>query len=125
MLQTEFSFVLPMGYVDADGTLHREGTMRLATAFDEIAPLKDPRVHNNPAYLLLILLSRVVTRLGSMEQVNPKVMEGLFAADLACLEDLYRRINQNGHNVVRTQCPKCEHPFDLEVSAPGETLATP
>ena len=125
MLQTEFPFVLPMGYVDAEGTLHREGTMRLATAFDEIAPLKDPRVHSNPAYLLVILLSRVVTRLGHLEHVNPKVIEGLFAADLSCLEDLYRRINQNGHGLVRAQCPRCEHQFDLEVSPPGGAGATP
>ena len=125
MMQTEFAFVLPMGYVDGDGTLHREGTMRLATAFDEIAPLKDPRVHGNPAYLLVILLARVVTRLGSLEQVNPKVIEGLFAADLAALEGMYRRINQSGHDLVRTQCPHCEREFDLEVSPPGGVGATP
>jgi hypothetical protein len=99
--------------------------MRLATAFDEIAPLKDPRVHSNPAYLLVILLSRVVTRLGSLEHINPKVIEGLFAADLANLEDLYRRINQNGHSLVRAQCPHCEHQFDLEVMPPGGAGATP
>jgi hypothetical protein len=114
-----------MGYVDAEGTLHREGTMRLATAFDEIAPLKDPRVHSNPAYLLVILLSRVVTRLGTLQQVNPKVIEGLFAADLSCLEDLYRRINQNGHSLVHAQCPQCEYQFDLEVGPPGGPGATP
>jgi len=125
MFQTEFPFVLPMGYVDADGTLHREGTMRLATAFDEIAPLKDPRVHGNPAYLLVILLARVVTRLGSLPQVNPKVIEGLYAADLAALEQMYRRINSNGHDLVRAQCPHCEREFDLEVSLPGEVGATP
>ena len=125
MLQTEYPFVLPMGYVDPEGTLHREGTMRLATAFDEIAPLKDPRVHSNPAYLLVILLSRVVTRLGSLEHINPKVIEGLFAADLANLEDLYRRINQNGHSLVRAQCPQCDHQFDLEVMPPGGAGATP
>jgi hypothetical protein len=125
MFQTEFPFVLPMGYVDAGGTLHREGTMRLATAFDEIAPLKDPRVHGNPAYLLVILLARVVTRLGSLDQVNPKVIEGLFAADLAALEQMYRRINQNGHDLVHAQCPHCEREFDLEVDAPGGVGATP
>ena len=125
MLQTEFPFVLPMGYVDPEGTLHREGTMRLATAFDEIVPLKDPRVHGNPAYLLVILLSRVVTRLGTLQQINPKVIEGLFAADLSCLEDLYRRINQNGHGLVRAQCPQCEYQFDLEVHSPGGPGATP
>src|SRR5205085_6142116 len=86
MLQTEYAFTLPKGYVDGEGTLHREGVMRLATAFDEITPLKDPRVHNNPAYLLVILLARVVTRLGALEQVNPKIIEGLYAADLAYLQ---------------------------------------
>src|SRR5262245_66619997 len=100
MLQTEFRFTLPLGFVDDEGNLHREGVMRLATAFDEIVPLKDPRVHNNPAYLLVILLSRVITRLGSLEQINPKVIEGLFAADLAYLQDLYRRINEGGHTIV-------------------------
>ena len=124
-MQTEFPFVLPMGYVDADGTLHREGVMRLARAFDEIAPLKDPRVHSNPAYSLVILLSRVVTRLGSVEMITPKVIEGLFAADLAALEALYRRINQHGHSLVRTQCPHCEQPFEVEVGPPGGDGATP
>lgn len=124
MLQTEFSFELPMGYVDAHGTLHRDGTMRLATAFDEIGPLKDPRVHGNPAYLLVILLSRVITKLGTLEQVTPRVIEGLFAADLAALEQLYQRINLNGHNLVRTACPHCERQFDVEIS-PGGAGATP
>lgn len=105
MLQTEFPFALPMGYVDAEGNLHKEGVMRLATAFDEIAPLKDPRVHSNSAYLLIILLSRVITKLGNLEHINPKTMEGLFAADLAYLQDLYRRLNENGHNRIHTQCP--------------------
>ena len=89
MLQTEFPFRLPRGFVDAEGNLHTEGTMRLATAYDEIAPLKDPRVISNPGYLLVILLVRVITRLGSLEHINPKVIEGLFAADLAYLQDLY------------------------------------
>jgi hypothetical protein len=125
MLQTEFPFVLPMGYVDEEGTLHREGTMRVATAFDEIAPLRDPRVQSNPAYLLIILLARVVTRLGSVERLNPKVIEGLFAADLKYLEDLYQRINLHGSTLVRTACPKCEHQFDLEVTPSEGLIATP
>src|SRR5262249_26384580 len=125
MLQTEFPFRLPMGYVDAEGTLHRDGTMRLATAFDEIGPLKDPRVHSNPAYLLVILLSRVITRLGNLEHMNPKVIEGLFAADLAYLEDLYRRINQKANSLVRARCPRCEHQCDLEVGPMGGAGATP
>ena len=102
MLQTEFAFTLPIGYMDAEGNLHKEGVMRMATAFDEIAPLKDPRVQSNPAYLLIILLARVVTRLGSLEYINPKIIEELYAADLSYLQDVYRRINESGHNLVRT-----------------------
>jgi hypothetical protein len=125
MLQTEFAFTLPLGYVDAEGNLHKEGIMRLATAFDEIAPLRDPRVHNNPAYLLIILLSRVITRLGTLEQINPRTIEGLFAADLAYLQDFYRRVNENGHNLVRTQCPHCAQQFELELGSSGGPGATP
>jgi hypothetical protein len=125
MLQTEFPFTLPMGYVDPEGNLHKEGVMRLATAFDEIVPLKDPRVHNNPAYLLIILLARVITRLGTLEQINPKVIEGLFAADLAYLQNLYRRINDSGANRVHTQCPYCEKEFEVELSDLGGSGATP
>jgi hypothetical protein len=125
MLQTEFSFALPMGYVDAEGNLHKEGMMRLATAFDEIAPLKDPRVHSNSAYLLIILLSRVITKLGSLEHINPKTIEGLFAADLAYLQDLYRRLNENGHNRIHAQCPHCERDFEVELEPLGGHGATP
>jgi hypothetical protein len=125
MLQTEFPFTLPIGYVDEDGSLHQSGVMRLATAFDEIAPLRDPRVQSNPAYLIVILLARVITRLGSLEMINPKVIEGLYAADLSYLQDLYSRINKNGHNRVQTQCPHCEQEFALEISSLGESGATP
>jgi hypothetical protein len=125
-MQTEFPFTLPKGYVDVEGSLHQEGVMRLATAFDEIVPLKDPRVQSNPAYLLVILLSRVIVKLGSLEYINPKIIEELFAADLTYLQDFYRRINENGHNRVRTQCPKCEQQFELELShSPGGSGATP
>lgn len=92
-LKTEYEFTLPKGYVDSDGTLHRKGLMRLATARDEIEPLRDPRVADNEAYLTVILLSRVVTQLGSVAQVTPKTIEGLFTADLAYLQDLYGAIN--------------------------------
>jgi hypothetical protein len=119
MLQTEFAFTLPRGYLDAEGNLHREGAMRLATAFDEIAPLKDPRVHNNPGYLLVILLSRVIVRLGTLEHINPKVIEGLFASDLAWLQDMYRRINENGNNLARARCPHCQEEFDVEIDLGG------
>lgn len=92
-LQTEFDFTLPRGYVDKDGTVHKTGRMRLATAIDEIAPLRDPRVRANQAYLVIILLARVVTRLGSVDVIDTNVIENLFSADLAFLQDLYRRIN--------------------------------
>ena len=125
MLQTEYTFTLPRGYVDPEGNLHREGTMRLATAYDEIAPLKDPRVLSNAGYLLVILLARVITRLGSVEHINPKVIENLFAADLAYLQDLYTRINGSGSNHVRAECPHCRQQFEVELSSLGEPGATP
>ena len=119
-LQTEFPFRLPLGSVDQDGNLHRDGVMRLATAFDEIAPMKDPRVQSNPGYLVIILLSRVVTRLGELTHINPKVIENLYASDLSYLQDLYRRINESGGNQVSVTCPHCESHFDVEVSRLGE-----
>jgi hypothetical protein len=92
-LQTEYDFTLPKGYIDRHGTRHREGRMRLATAADEIMPLRDPRVKANPAYLAVIVLSRVVTRLGTLDDLSPPVIEGLFVEDLAFLQQMYRRIN--------------------------------
>lgn len=99
--QTEIEFTLPKGYVDPDGNLHKDGVMRLATAADEILPLKDPRVKGNPAYLAVIVLSRVVTRLGSLQDVNTKVVEGLFASDLNHLQDLYDSFNSDGEAVAQ------------------------
>jgi hypothetical protein len=125
MLQTEFPVQLPLGYVDAEGNRHREGTMRLATAFDEIAPLKDPRVQSNPGYLLVILLSRVVLKLGTLEQINPKTIEGLYAGDLAFLQSMYQRVNESGQDQIETQCPHCEKPFLVELSPAGGSGATP
>jgi hypothetical protein len=119
-MQTEFSFTLPRGYVDSEGNLHREGIMKMATANDEIAPMKDPRVQSNPGYLAVLLLSRVVKRLGDLDNVNPKVIESLFAGDFAFLEDLYRRINDNGHNGFGVTCPECSAKFDVEASSAGE-----
>jgi hypothetical protein len=120
-LQTEFPFNLPRGYVDSEGNLHREGVMRLATAYDEIAPMKDPRVQSNPGYLVIILLSRVITRLGSLQQINPKVIENLFSADLAFLQDFYRRVNEAGTSRVGVSCPECEAKFEVEVNGSGGT----
>lgn len=93
MLQTEFEFELPKGYLDVDGTLHRKGVMRLATAMDEIIPMRDPRVRANPAYATVIILARVITRLGALEEMNPAIVEGFFAGDLNYLQNFYRRIN--------------------------------
>jgi hypothetical protein len=122
-LQTEFRFTLPRGYVDGDGRVHREGVMRLATARDEIAPQRDPRVRENEAYLTVILLSRVIVRLGSVSSINPGVVEELFASDLAFLQDLYRRINAEGHSRASVTCPSCKHGFavDMAGSRPGES----
>jgi phage FluMu protein gp41 len=95
--------------------------MRLATAADEILPLKDPRVQSNQAYLIIILLSRVVTRLGSVAPINPKVIESLYAADLAYLQDLYNRINSAGTDARRVVCPHCQQEFEVEAERPGES----
>jgi len=76
-LRTEFPFTLPKGYVDGDGTLHRHGVMRLATARDEIAPLRDSRVQENEAYLTVILLSRVITELGRRRPGHPQSDRGV------------------------------------------------
>jgi hypothetical protein len=119
MFQTEHEFTLPLGYPDAQGNLHREGVMRLATAADEILPLKDPRVQGNEAYLIVILLSRVITRLGSVPQVNPKVVEELYAADLAYLQEFYNRINRNGRASVGAVCPRCANEFEVALAVPG------
>lgn len=114
-LQTEFEFTLPQGYADDEGTLHREGVMRLATAADEIQPLRDPRVRSNSSYLTIILLSRVVTRLGTLDDVTPHVIENLFVSDLAYLQDLYERVNERGANVVDAVCPECGEEFEVAV----------
>jgi phage FluMu protein gp41 len=120
MFQTEFEFTLPKGYVDAEGNLHKKGVMRLATAADEILPLKDPRVQGNPAYLTVILLSRVITHLGNLQVISTKTIEDLFAADLAYLQDFYGIINENGSPEIKTVCPKCGYHFEVEENTPGE-----
>jgi hypothetical protein len=114
-LQTEFEFTLPKGYIDREGSLHRAGVMRLSTAADEILPMKDSRVKQNPAYLTLIVLARVITRLGDVEIITPKVIEELFSGDLVYLQDFYQRINQNGGAEIIAKCPKCENTFEVDV----------
>jgi len=120
-LRTEFSFVLPRGYVDERGRAHRDGVMRLATARDEIAPQVDPRVRANPAYLTVLLLERTITHLGDLPSVDSTVIERLYASYLSFLQDLYRRINQEGHSEAAVACPACGHEFtvDLAGDAPG------
>jgi hypothetical protein len=118
-LQTEFEFMLPKGYIDSDGTVHRQGIMRLATAMDEIVPLRDPRVKNNQAYLTIIILSRVITKLGDLVEVNTDVVENLFTGDLAYLQDFYRRINSDGTDQLTVTCPQCNHTFQVEAGEPG------
>ena len=112
VFETEFEFVLPKGYVDDEGNLHKNGIMRLATAADEILPVKDPRVQNNPAYLTVIVLSRVVKKLGEIDTINPKTIESLFASDLSYLQSFYQRINVDGTAKITVKCPKCDHRFD-------------
>ncbi|MCP4215840.1 MAG: phage tail assembly protein [bacterium] len=120
VLQTEYDFSLPKGYVDKNGTLHRKGVMRLASAADEILPMKDPRVQSNPAYLSIILLSRVVVKLGELQDVTPGTIEQLFVADLTYLQELYRTINGDGNVMIKVKCPKCGEVFERDIANPGE-----
>lgn len=117
--KTEFEFTLPRGYVDKEGNVHQSGVMRLATAKDEIAPLQDYRVQNNRAYLVIVLLSRVVTKLGDLSSINPSVIEGLYASDLQFLQDFYRQINETGTNQVGVTCPSCGHKFEVPFGGDG------
>lgn len=119
-MQTEFEFVLPRGYVTADGQVHRAGLMRLATAMDELAPLRDPRVRNNEAYLVILLLAQVITQLGNLQRITPTMIEQFFAADIAYLQDLYRRINDVDIPTVQCICPNCAYEFEVEIPLPGE-----
>lgn len=115
MFQTEFEFTLPCGYLDEDGTLHRDGVLRRATAADEIVPLRDPRVVRNPAYLTVILLARVVLRIGGLERISPTVIENLFATDLAYLQNLYNDINRLEPVTSMATCPECKNEFATPV----------
>lgn len=118
-VQTQFEFTLPIGYMDENGTVHRQVMMRLATAMDEIAPLRDVRVRANQAYLVIILLSRVVVRLGTLQSVHTGVIENLFAADLAYLQEFYRRINEQGTSEITVTCPECKTEFQLDLANLG------
>lgn len=121
-LQTEFEFTLPKGYVDDDGTLHKEGRMRLATAADEIQPLKNPRVQSNSSYLTIVLLARTVTELGSLDTVDEDTIQNLFVSDLEYLQAMYERVNNSGLNAVDTACPDCGEPFTVEVETGAHVM---
>jgi hypothetical protein len=121
-LQTEYEFTLPSGYVEKNGEemkIHREGLMRLATAADEIHPFKDPRVQNNQPYLIIVLLARVITKLGTLKSVDTDVIEKMHVKDLAYLQDLYNRVNHNISTAIEAICPKCAHRFQVEVDSAG------
>jgi hypothetical protein len=117
-LQSEFEFQLPRGFVDSAGTLHRAGKMRLATARDELLPLHDDRVRDNPAYLTVVLLARVITSLGSLQDddVRAQVIESLYASDLSFLQDLYRQINSAGNPLADVECPACHERFAVDLA---------
>lgn len=123
LLRTSFEFELPRGYVDPSGAVHRTGSMRLATARDELVPLTDDRVRENSAYLTVVLLARVVERIGTVSDIHAGVIESLYASDLAFLQDLYRRVNQEGHARAGVRCPSCDTEFtvDLAGGRPGES----
>jgi hypothetical protein len=115
-MQTEIAFTLPRGYVDPGGTVHRTGTMRLATARDEIEPLRETQVRQNQAYLTVLLLSRTITKLGTITEVTPEVVENLFAVDFDHLQRLYERVNSDGDSVGVVSCPECAHRFEVDLT---------
>lgn len=115
MFQTEYGFTLPKGYVDKDGNLHKKGIMRLAIAADEILPLKNPKIRQNPADIL----SKVIIKLGNLtkDEITPTTIEGLFASDLAYLQEFYQKINGDGTAKVKAKCPNCEHSFEVDIGS--------
>jgi len=120
LLITEFKFTLPKGFVDEQGQVHREGIMRLATARDELSVARDLRTQNDPAYSVLVLLSQVITRLGTLTFISPEQLENLFSLDLAYLREFYNRINQQGDAHIPVDCPHCQEQFQVELALSGE-----
>ena len=116
VLRTEYPFQLPRGFVDEDGALHRDGLLRLATAKDELTAQAEPLVRQNPAYLSIYLIMRTVTKLGTVPVIDRFVVEHMFASDLAFLQDLYRRVNQQGNTEAEVGCPECGHQFLVDVT---------
>lgn len=121
--KTEFDFVLPLGYVDRDGNVCRKGTMRLATAKDEILPLQDPRVQSNRSYLIIVLLTRVITRLEGVKLMDTRIVEDFFAEDLKFLQDFYQQVNRTGSPYLEVKCPNCKTQFEIDLggAAAGES----
>jgi hypothetical protein len=115
-MRTEIAFTLPRGYVDPAGEAHREGLMRLATARDEIEPLRDPAVRENEAYLGVLLLARVITRIGAVTDITPDLVEGLYAADFDHLQKLYERLNTDGEAIGTIACPDCGRHFEVDLT---------
>ncbi len=113
-METVYEFTLPKGYVDGSGEVHRRGKMRLATAVDEISATRDPRVLSNPSYLTIVVLGKVITELEGLTMVTPNVIEKLFTADLAFLQDMYQKINDVEPPTMKVVCPHC-----------GEVIETP
>lgn len=124
-MQTEFEFTLPKGYLDDDGIVHRVGIMRLSTAMDEIVPLRDPRVRSNPAYATVIILSRVITRLGALEDVSPRVVERFFACDLNYLQKFYRQINELDDDLEGEQAFPQERATQEEIGEESNVFSSP
>ncbi len=122
---TEFDFELPIGFTDGNGVVHKTGRMRLATAYDEIAPLGDARVQKNDAYLAILLLSRVITQLGNLPVVTTTIVENLFIADMTYLQTMYRQINETGKSILPLICPHCAQPHDVDLTLLGGSVATP
>ena len=116
--RTEYRFTLPTGYVAVDGTIHKQGWMREESMGDTVITQKHPAVRDNPAYLSVMLLARVVTKLGTVEYIDTKVIEGLFASDFAYLMEFYKRINTPAAATVEAICPKCGHRFAVEPPSP-------
>lgn len=115
-MRTEVGFTLPVGLADDSGELHREGTMRLATARDEIEPMRDPEVRRNEAYLSVLLLARTVVRIGGFASITPELIESLYAVDFDHLQRLYERVNTDGEAVGVVSCPECAHDFEVDLS---------
>ncbi|AUT00756.1 hypothetical protein CLI64_10300 [Nostoc sp. CENA543] len=117
---TEFEFILPRGLLDTEGNLHRHGVMRLTTAKDEIMVQRNRDAQENSSYAVIVMLSRVITKLGSLTEITPDLLENLFSKDLAYLREFYNRINQQGDVYIPVQCPQCQSQFQVELALAGE-----